>query len=78
MLTSVPVNKCSCTILYVRIVQLYRREKATLDSMRTLRWFVSYRGLTPQFQYSLAAAALGIYLYEMSLLSPASQFGAAT
>ncbi len=35
-------------------------QKATLDSMRTLSWFVSYRRLLPQFQ---SAAALGIYLY---------------
>jgi hypothetical protein len=37
--------------------------KATLDSMHTLSWSVSYRRLSPQFQFSLSVAALGIYLY---------------
>ena len=38
-------------------------QKATLDSMCTLLWLVSYRRLLPQFKFSLSAAALGIYLY---------------
>ncbi len=38
-------------------------QKASLDSMRTLSWFISYRHLSPQFQFSLSAAALGIYLH---------------
>jgi hypothetical protein len=37
--------------------------KAILNSMRTLMWFVSYRCLSHQFQFSLSAATLGIYLY---------------
>jgi hypothetical protein len=38
-------------------------QKAPLDSMHTVSWFVSYRRLSPQFQFSLSAAALGIYQY---------------
>ncbi len=38
------------------------KTSSTLDSMRTLSWFVSYRRLSPQFQFSLSAAALGMYL----------------
>ncbi len=37
---------------------------ATLESMRTLSWFVSYRRLSPQFQFSLSPAALDMYLYD--------------
>jgi hypothetical protein len=37
-------------------------QKATLDSIRTFV-FVSYRRLSPQFQVSLSAAVLGMYLY---------------
>ncbi len=40
-------------------------QKATLDSLRTLSSsfvILSYRSLSPQFQFSLSAAALGIYL----------------
>jgi hypothetical protein len=39
-------------------------QKATLDSMRTPSWFVSYRRLSPQFQLSLSAVTLGIYLCD--------------
>ncbi len=38
-------------------------QKATLDIMRTLTRFVSYRRLSHKFQFSLSPAALGIYLY---------------
>ncbi len=41
---------------------LWPPQKATLDSMRTLSWSVSYRHLSPQFQFSLSAVTLGIYL----------------
>ncbi len=34
-------------------------QKATLDSLRTLSWFVSYRRLSSQFQFSLSAVTLG-------------------
>ncbi len=33
-------------------------QKATLDSLRTLSWFVSYRRLSSQFQFSLSAITL--------------------
>jgi hypothetical protein len=36
--------------------------KATLDSLRTLSRFVSYRRLSPKFQFSRSAVTLGIYL----------------
>ncbi len=36
--------------------------KATLVSLLTLSWFVSYQRLTPKFQYSLSDDTLGIYL----------------
>ncbi len=39
-------------------------QKATMDGMRTLTLFVSYRLLSPQFQSSLPSAALGIYLWS--------------
>ncbi len=38
-------------------------KKATLDSKHTLWWSVSYRRLSPQFQFSLSPAALDMYLY---------------
>ncbi len=34
-------------------------QNATLDSLRTLSWFVSYRRLSSQFQFSLSAVTLG-------------------
>jgi hypothetical protein len=39
-------------------------QKATLDSMCTLLWLVrvSYQSLSPQFQFSLSATALGKYI----------------
>ncbi len=37
-------------------------QKTILDSLRTLSWLVSYRRLSPQFQFSLSAVTLGIYL----------------
>jgi hypothetical protein len=37
-------------------------QKANLGSKRTLSCFVSYRSLSPQFQFSLSAVTLGIYL----------------
>jgi|LakMenE01Jun11ns_1017448.scaffolds.fasta_scaffold6954232_2 hypothetical protein len=43
-------------------------QKATLDSKRTLSCFVSYRRLSPQFQFSLSPAALDMYLYMVSSL----------
>ncbi len=39
-----------------------------LDSKRTLSWFVSYRRLSPQFQFSLSPAALDMYLYGLDEL----------
>jgi hypothetical protein len=33
-------------------------QKATLDSMRILSWFVSNRRLSSQFQFSLSAVTL--------------------
>jgi hypothetical protein len=42
-------------------------QKATLDSMQPLSWFVSYRRLSPQFQFSLTAVTLGIYLGGVAL-----------
>ncbi len=36
-------------------------QKATLDRLRTLPWFVSHRSLSPKFQFSLSAVTLGIY-----------------
>ncbi len=41
---------------------LLRPQKASLDIMSSLYWFVSYRRLSPQFQFSLSAVTLGIYL----------------
>jgi hypothetical protein len=38
-------------------------QKATLDSMRTLSYFVSYRRLSAQFQFSLSAVTL-VYLSQ--------------
>ncbi len=38
-------------------------QKATLESKRTFSWFVSYRRLSPQCQFSLSPAALDMYLY---------------
>ncbi len=37
-------------------------QKATLDSMRTLSLFVSYRRLSSQFQFSQSAVTLDNYL----------------
>jgi hypothetical protein len=37
-------------------------QKATLDSMSTVFLFVSCQRLSPQFQFSLSAVTLGIYL----------------
>ncbi len=34
-----------------------------MDSLLTLSWFVAYRRISLKFQFSLSAAALGIYLY---------------
>jgi hypothetical protein len=34
-------------------------QNATLDSKRTLSWFVSYQRLSSQFQFSLSAVTLG-------------------
>ncbi len=36
-----------------------------LDSKHTLWGFVSYQRLSPQFKFSLPAAALGMYLFSM-------------
>jgi hypothetical protein len=44
----------------------YDPPKATMDSMRTFSWLKSYRRLSPQIQFSLSAAALGIYLNGFS------------
>ncbi len=44
-------------------VLLWPPKRPPLDIMRTLSWCVSYRRLSPQFQFSLSAAALGIYHY---------------
>ncbi len=43
-------------------VLLWHPQKATLDSLRTLLWFVSYWLLAPKFQHSLSAVILVIYL----------------
>jgi hypothetical protein len=40
---------------YVWLERSYDPHKATLVSMRTHSWFVSYRRLSPQFQCSLSA-----------------------
>ncbi len=37
-------------------------QKATLDSLLTLSWFISYWRLAPKFHHSLSAFTLGIYL----------------
>ncbi len=42
-------------------------QKATLDSMRTLSWFVSYRRLSAQFQFSLSADTL-VYLSQWPIV----------
>ncbi len=42
-------------------------QKATLDSMRTLSRFVSYRRLSSQFQFSLSAVTLVIYLDGLTI-----------
>jgi hypothetical protein len=38
-------------------------QKATLDSMHTLSWFVSYRRLSAQFQFPLSPVTL-VYLSQ--------------
>ncbi len=43
-------------------------QNATLDSKRTLSLFVSHRLLSPQFQFSLSAAALDMYCISMSTI----------
>jgi hypothetical protein len=43
-------------------------QKVTLDSKRTLLWFVFYQRLSPQFQFSLSPAALDIYIYGSHLI----------
>ncbi len=45
-------------------------QNATLDSKRTLSWFVSYRRLSSQFKFSLSAVTLG-YLSQWTPLTPA-------
>ncbi len=42
---------------------LWPSQNAALDSLRTLSWFVSYRRLLPQFQFSLSAVTL-VYLSQ--------------
>ncbi len=37
---------------------LWPPQKATLDSLRTLSWYVSYRRLSSQFQFSLSLVTL--------------------
>ncbi len=46
---------------------LWPPQNATLDSKRTLSWFVSYRRLSSQFQFSLSAVILG-YLSQWNKL----------
>ncbi len=46
--------------------------------MHKLSWFVSYRRISPQFQFSLSAAALGIYLYGSRTVFLLDQLGAQT
>jgi hypothetical protein len=41
-------------------------QKVTLNSKRTLSLFVSHQRLSPQFKFSLSAAALDMYLYGYS------------
>ncbi len=43
-------------------------QNATLDSKRTFSWFVSYRRLSAQFQFSLSADTLG-YLSQWQCFS---------
>jgi hypothetical protein len=38
-------------------------EKATLDRKRTLSFFITYRRLSSQVQFSLSPVALEMYLY---------------
>ncbi len=47
---------------------LMTTQNATLDSKRTLSWFVSYRRLSAQFQFSLSADTLG-YLSQWVISS---------
>jgi hypothetical protein len=47
-------------------VLLWPPQKATLDSLRTLSWFISSRWLTPEFQHSLSAVNLGFCLGGMN------------
>jgi len=48
-------------------VFLWPPQRATLDSFQTLLWFVSYRRLAPEFQHSLSAVTLGIYLSGLAV-----------
>ncbi len=45
--------------IYVWLEALMTPQNATLDSLRTLSWFVSYRRLSSQFQFSVSAVTLG-------------------
>ncbi len=49
-------------------------QNATLDSKRTLSWFVSYQRLSSQFQFSLSAVTLG-YLSQCSVQPPEGHSG---
>jgi hypothetical protein len=42
-------------------------QKATMDSTSIFLWFVSYRYIAPQFQFTLSAATLEIYLYVLCI-----------
>ncbi len=44
-------------------------QKATLDSLRTLSWFVSYRRLSSQFQFSLSAVTLEYLSQWLALIA---------
>ncbi len=48
--------------LYTRKILFSFLSVGTLDSLRKLSWFVSYRRLSPQFQFFLSAVTLGIFL----------------
>ncbi len=59
-LTSVSTfSVCCCS----RNVSLFSMDQLIDHPTSTFLWFVSYRRLSPQFQFSLSAAALEMYFY---------------
>ncbi len=57
------LNAAGIAYIYIWLESSYDPQNATLDSLRTLSGFVSYRGLSPQFQFFLSAVTL-VYLYR--------------